>query len=440
MTANSSYSNIERQDIVHLNSQQINLQNTQEKIYNFLLELVNQSSPEEALREFQRLFIDCLESGSLNTVPVIRRMLFVKNEHEFRNTLKRCCYILVNNWAAKRKHVYIQELINLFAQLPTASQRKHNEGIKIYAKWLENFVSSEDYQQLKIFTYKNDQKNKGHWSDRYTTYLLVAQSFDTNNLKEQQEAASKLSRQMKDKFKLELAMYIARSQSATSSVTRYTNPSILGDNVLHLIKKIVTKKGKFSHENLANIFLKQTQNLTLQEFKLSLQKYLFFAVANQEIVKVLEQQLADKLSSWKVERNAAIINNHLLLRCCNRLIDCLTTENRYEPSSLFILLLSRGNPLTLVILLLKIILICRNSRSHLEIRIADLINFYKNYPEDECKWIINFIEVFNITFAIYAENVDYNLINTEDNDSIRNSQANLNMYRVFSQLKRDTLT
>ncbi|MBE9104312.1 hypothetical protein IQ229_04960, partial [Nostoc cf. edaphicum LEGE 07299] len=79
----------------------------------------------------------------------------------------------------------------------------------------------------------------------------------------------------------------------------------------------------------------------------------------------------------------------------------------------------------------------RNSRRHLETRIAHLIRFYENYSEDECKGVINFIEIFNITFAIYAENVEYNLIKMEEEEQSSNQQLNLDSYRVFSQMKVD---
>jgi hypothetical protein len=231
-------------------------------------------------------------------------------------------------------------------------------------------------------------------------------------------------------------MYIARSQSAISSKTRYTNPSILGDHVLRLIKSIVLKKGVFSHENIAHIFIKQTQNQTLEEFKINLEKYLFFSVENQESVETLRYKFADNLSLWKKDYNQETITKELFLRTCNRVIDCLTTESGKEPSSLFVLLITQGHSLTLVIILLKIILISRNSRKHLEIKIAYLIRFYEKYAEEECNEVINFMEIFNITFAIYAENVEYNLVKMEEDQS-SNPQLNLDDYRVFSQMKVD---
>lgn len=51
--------------------------------------------------------------------------------------------------------------------------------------------------------------------------------------------------------------------------------------------------------------------------------------------------------------------------------------------------------------------------------------------------MINFIEIFRITFAIYAENVEYNLIKVEEDQHACEPQFNPDAYRVFSQLKAD---
>jgi hypothetical protein len=442
MTTNSLQSNQGHQNTFKCNSQQINLQIAQERLYTCLVEIVQTCPPAEVLQEFKRLLIDFIDSDNLDKLAGTYETSIFQNEQDFQHTIKRCCYIIINNWESKRKYKYIQELLNMLAKYNFWIKTNHPK-INLYKNWLENFVNSDDYEELKSFISKyekpvNKQQINSHWTNRYSSYLLVAQSFDTNRPKEQQEAAKNLSRQMKDKFKFELAMYIARSQSAASSSTRYKNPSIFGDHVLHLIKMIVVKKGVFSYENIANIFIKQTQNQTLQAFKVNLQKYLFYSVQKQDLVENVKQQLADKISSWKTENDEDVINKNLILRICNRVIDSLTTENGQEPSQLFILLLSQGNPLTLIIVLLKIILICKNARSHLEIRIADLINYYKKYPEHECKWFIHFLEIFNITFAIYAENVEYNLIKMKEDEQNHHCQSNLDAYRVFSQLKTNS--
>jgi hypothetical protein len=77
-------------------------------------------------------------------------------------------------------------------------------------------------------------------------------------------------------------------------------------------------------------------------------------------------------------------------------------------------------------------MICPNSRNHLETCIAKLIQYYTNYAEEDCRWVITFFEVFKITFAIHTENVQYNLIKM---DNAASSEFQLDAYRVFSQLR-----
>ncbi|WP_392531787.1 hypothetical protein [Nostoc sp. C117] len=435
MAANSLSISQEDQHSAKSNSTQLNVQIVQEKVYSFLQEIVKKLQPDDVLREFKDLFLEGLDLDNSNYIPGIYSIFLDDNEEEFRNTLKRSCYIIVNNWGSSRNNKYIEELVNLFGNENLRINTNSSPVIKICKSWLENFVNSKDYKDLKLFAAKYDASYKVHWANRYSSYLLVDQSINENNSQEQQEAYRNLSAQIKDKFKFELAMYIARSQSGNSSTTRYNNPSILGDDVLRLIKAIVLKRGVFSHENIANIFLKQTENQTLEQFKKSIEKYLFFSVENQELFNNLRQQFAENLSLWKPDYNQEIITKEWILRICNRIIDSLTIEGK-EPSPLFILLLGQGHSLILVIILLKIILISRNSRRHLEIRIAHLIRYYEKYPEEECKWVINFIEIFNITFAIYAENVEYNLIKIKEEEST-NPRLNLDGYHVFSQMKVD---
>ncbi|MDY6901373.1 MAG: hypothetical protein SWZ49_25345 [Cyanobacteriota bacterium] len=424
-----------KKHLLDLNDRGLDVQAAQEKVYSFFLEIVQNQEPEDVLQEFKDLFINCLDSANSNSELGIYQIFVGSNEPLFRNTLKRTCYILINNWENRRKYKYIQKLIDVFTEYKPKNTSLCSRKINIFRAWLTNFIDSKDYQELKLFAIKHEDRSNLHWTKRYSSYLLLAQSTNKNNPKEQQQAAKRLSKQLKDKFKFELAMYIARSQSTSSNVNRYHNPSILGDEVLRLIKVIVVRKGVFSYENIANIFVKQTRNQSLKEFKESLLKYLIYSVSHQEFIETLQQQLSEQLLVWKADYNQKKIDKNLLLRTCNKVIDCLVSENGKEPSQLFILLLSQGNPLTLVIVLLKIVLISKNSRRHLEMRIANIINYYEQYNEEECDWIINFIEVFNIAFAIYAENVEYNLIQMQEKSTQVESQTSLDTYRIFSQLK-----
>jgi hypothetical protein len=176
----------------------------------------------------------------------------------------------------------------------------------------------------------------------------------------------------------------------------------------------------------------------LAEYKENIQKYLLFSsIDNPGFIKCIKHHLQQNLSQWKVDRNEEIIDKILILRICNRIIDILTTDNPQEPGLLFHLLMSQGNSLILVILLVKMVLISPYSRTHLEIRISQLISYYQNYPVDECQELIDFLEVFNITFAIYSGNIEYSLINMKSNTQIFHIQSDLGDFRVFSQSQFD---
>jgi hypothetical protein len=410
-------------------------QQAQEIIYQFLLELVRKQPPAKVLLEFRYLFLEYDSSaGDVEVLKAITELIFANNEKDFKHTLKRSCYILVNNWDTSRNYAAIKELIDLFSEYKVI-KRTLSQTLGRLRTWLSNFVHSQDYHELKLFIAKYGYSDKEHWSNRYTSYLLVPQYTNLNNPVEQREAARTLSKKLKDQFKFDLAMYTARSQSPVSKDRTPKNPTALGDEVLRFIKIIVAKRGSFSYVNLANIFLEQTRDITYKHFKPCLQKYLIFSVHNKNFIEILNKSLTEKLEPLYKDYHEERLDEALLLRTCNRVIEYLTTEDHKEPSDVFILLMSQGNPLTLVIVLLKIILICPNARTHLENCIAKLIQYYVDYPEDECKWVINFFEIFNITFAIHADNVQYNLIKMDAKQPDGKSEAALDTYRVFSQLR-----
>lgn len=416
---------------------ELNLQALQDRLYSFLLEIVKSWHPKDVLNEFKSLFIDSLEISEHDSEIYlgIYESFIGSHEVDFRHTLKRSCYILINNWESSRNHKYIQELVHLFIEYKHQEEITKFPKVNIFRSWLKNFIHSDDYQNLKLFLAKYEEQFKESWVNRYRSYLLVAQSLNDNNPTEQKEAAKKLSKKLKNKYKFELAMYIAHSQSNSYDAQKYRNPSILGENVLHLIKSIVLRKGIFSYSNIANIFVKQTDNQSFHEFKQSLEKYLIFSIKQDENIEYLRQKLSNQLFTWKQKYHERKISKGLILRTSTKVIDFLTIENGSEPSPIFIYFIQEGHPLTLVIMLLKIILICKNARNHLEMRLGNLITHYENYPEKECRGIIHFIEIFNITFAIYADNVEYNLINMQTKSD---SQMALENYHVFSLVKQDS--
>lgn len=419
---------------------QRNIPLAQEVIYGYLLDIVKNWPPEEVLEEFKRLYIHHVNTFSSHILPALYEIVFSNHHAEFRNTLKRSCYILINNWELRRDHKHTQELIQLFDD-PILHRPTVSPTLRRLRSWVSEFVESEDFQQIRLFTTRHEER-KTHWTERYVSYLLVPQYADLRNPVEQRHAARALSRQLKEQFKFELAMYTAKSQTHVPVECLPKNPTALGDDVLRLVKSIVARRGMFSYGNLANIFVQQTQNLSYLEFKQCLKRYLIFSSGDQGHVETLRQQLWEQVDALYMDYHGQPISDALLLRTCNRIIEALTftsVEGGKEPSPLFLQAVSQGNPLTIAVLLLKLVLICRYSRTHLEARIAEIIQYYKDYPEEQCSWVIYFLEIFDITMAIYAENIEFNLVNMQGEGHPSLFQVDprmLDAYRIFSQLRR----
>ena len=210
------------------------------------------------------------------------------------------------------------------------------------------------------------------------------------------------------------------------------NPTVLGDEVLMLIKAILVRRGRFSYRNVARLFQQQTFESNYADYKESLLEYLCFSVSDPDFLSLLETQLSKKLPSLYIESNEETVDPSLNLRTCNRLIDYLTTEDENTPSMLFARLISQGNPLNVVVLLLKIVLISPNSQLYLEARLANLIAYYKQFMEVECRSIIQFLEICGVTFAIYSDNVEYNLVQVSAKPTAEDP-APAEEFRIFSR-------
>ncbi len=407
------------------------LANPQQFICQFFLSKVRKHSPEEMLKEFKTLFVDRASASQSEVHKALYEIVALQQEETFRETLKRCCYILINNWSTQRQYQYIQQLVELFE-----SQPENKKCVSLHKKrlqqWLDNFCQLQDYQDLKVFTAKFNKKEKKTWSDRYASYLLASQYTDDKKSPEQKEAAMLVSHQLKEQFKMELAMYTAHANSKTAREKNRENPTALGDKVLELLQRLLVKRNSFSHENLANIFLKQTHRTRYQEFKKSLVKYLTFAFAGKDWTRDLKRELNKYVRTLYPEHNQEVLDESLLLRTCNRLVDYFTTQSKGEPSSQFTQLSDGQKFIPLAIILLRIVLICKQSYVHLESRLAYLIQYHQKTEGSNCEELVAFLEVLTITLTIYAENVRYNLLMMA---ASRNKQNDNGSLRVFSQVQ-----
>ncbi|MGB3535120.1 MAG: pentapeptide repeat-containing protein [Microcoleaceae cyanobacterium] len=432
MTYRCTYDDSQPESFISNYNQIQDIEVAQEVIYDFFIEVVKQWHPDAVLDEFENLFF-LIQSDEENEeiTHALNRIVFDEKEDVFVNTIKRVCYILVNNWYINRDQHSIRTLLGKIEEVEEQDFYSESPTINRLRKWLIDFAKSEDYQEIRQCALQTGRS----WSSRYTSYLLVSQYVNPQNSIEQQELARNLSKQLKDKYKFDLAMYIVRQESSTNTSLKKTkNPTKLGDNVITLIKKTLSSQRVFSHTRQAELFLESTKNLKYSEFKAQLPSYLMLQENDKNPTKILRDKLNYRLETLYSSYDKERLEKGILIRTCNRLIEFLTTEDGITPSSVFVLLNSHGNPLTLVTILLKLILICTASRTYLEVCIAKLIEHYQNYEEEQCQSFIRFLEVFNLVFTIFTENVQYHLVKI-DQEQQPELLSNLDAYRLFCQTK-----
>ncbi|TAF33575.1 MAG: hypothetical protein EAZ69_16030 [Oscillatoriales cyanobacterium] len=398
----------------------------QEIIYKFFIYHINNSEPEISLQEFKKIFIELIAPVNPTLIQSLYTIIEFNSQQEFNNLFKRCCYILLNNWISNKQYQLARELITIISEI-TLSEPQADNILKRLKVSLRKFVSSQDYENIKLFVlkYGDYQPVEKHWTSRYQPYLLATQYLDTKNTLEARQTAKLLSQKLKDKYKFDLAMYTSRSQSAAFKLKNSHNPTLLGEEALRLIKIILVNRGSLNYRSLANIFITQSQNITYKQFKESLIKYLCYYHEKKNSSDIYHQELINSLDNFHPQNDEESLNSSLLLRTCNYLIKCLTVENSGEPTALFLIFATQLNPLMLAILMLKLILISPYSQTYLELCFARLIEYYQDNSAAECQWLIKFLEVCQIALTIYGDNVQYNLVNMSDNNC-----------RVFSQHKQ----
>ncbi|MGK7888099.1 MAG: hypothetical protein AB4042_02115 [Leptolyngbyaceae cyanobacterium] len=127
------------------------------------------------------------------------------------------------------------------------------------------------------------------------------------------------------------------------------------------------------------------------------------------------------------------MNEAIQLRTANRVIEYLTTEKQGKPSTIAQLLLAQGRALTLAVLLLKVIMISPKSQAYLEACVGNLVEYHQTLSEEDCQWLIQFLEVLRVTFTIYSDRtVRYSLVSMPTRSADQSKAIPSKTYRIFS--------
>ena len=380
-------------------------------LYTHLQRCRQQEEAEAVLQRFEELFIQ----AETYSDPQIREVLveLVRRPHserEFKYTLNRCSYTLINPWSTQPKdHWAIPALVQLFESIPTAPARQaETRRIRELSR---QFTESDQYAALRRFAHLLDDQLEGAGDDigeqpiarqlkRYP-FLYDNSLLTKDSDQHQKTQVGKLRQEAEAKLGVQLARYC--HQQRHPGGTQLANPTRLPEGELQAALAYYTGKveGNRSHRDLAQMFHTYSKTVrSFRDFKEEFLEYLLSPLAdadpryvNNHFGRSLRQYLRDTLQDFDGQR----LTDFIVITTCQKLLNFLVVQGRQQPvfRRFWQLLHEVGHTLT-VGLLLRIVLFCSAVKPWLENRLTVLFNYHERYACKDAPWLLDTLEHTNV--------------------------------------------
>ena len=379
-------------------------------LYSYLQDCRQRLDADQVLQHFHRLFIQAEPVADPDVWESLVELAHRPHaEREFKYTLNRCSYTLVNPWSTEPKnHWAVPALVQLFEQIPTAptvvSETKTIRSLS------QSFTQTEQYAALRRFANLIDDqlaaaiplaeqpvsKQLKRYPFLYDSSLLTKDSDQ-----HQKSQVGKLRQTAEAKLGVQLARYCHQAERGGSKTVE--NPTQLDSTELSAALNYYTGKveGNRSHRDLAQMFRTYSKTVrSFRDFKEEFLEYLLSPLAdadpryvNNHFRRSLRQYLRDTLSDFDDQR----LTDFVVITTCQKLLNFLVVQGRQQPvfRRFWNLLHEAGHTLT-VGLLLRVVLFCSAVKPWLENRMTVLFNYHEKHICKEVPWLVGTLEHMNV--------------------------------------------
>jgi hypothetical protein len=408
----------------------------EQQLYDHLLHLVQSEMPSQLVNRFRALFIDGTGYPDAEIATALDKIAATKlADQEFRFVLNRCCHILINRWQARPQHqTYIPALVDLFEAIPSRSAKDYSRSrsSRRIRELARDFVDTEQYLTLcrlaQVISQSADQaalvpdnEPLGSLIQRYP-YLYDHCLLTDGSTHEQQQTIRQIRARAQRQYEIDLSQFVTyqvrRSQFSRSNLPDAAsrvlqpakNPTLLTDQELCTALKHFAGKsqGAYTYRDLAQCFLTHTtQTQSFGSFKDDFYQYITASVDPEYGRRQFNNQLHSQLKNMLPESNSQRLNDFLLVRTCSQLLNFLVVESNQSPNHfVFVDLIANLGPALTTGLLLKIVLICRKVKPHLEKRFSILFNHYEESKRDAVNWLVQAMEHLNLALSTNFSTLD----------------------------------
>jgi hypothetical protein len=411
-------------------------------LYDHLIEIRKFVQPEELLVHFNELLIEGTCDRAPDVLAKVDRLLASPwAEQEFAHVFNRCCYILINQWWS---HADLQGFIRQLMELLTVSSGASNSTLR--GQLLSQFQGTDQFDLLnrraKVMGDREQLRldRRALLSElipRYPTlypYCLLdgsSSQIDRHAVRQLQEVKSR-------QFEHELLSYgtvilggdlrslpqlhLPKADFAADLV-QLKNPTLLSDRDLELAIRQFSGKveGDRTYRDSAQSCLQALdRTYTYRQLKHSVYDYLTDSI--QQSSKPLfgryrfDAWLSEQISQIQPQNHDQVSTSFLLVRTCSQLLDALVANPKTNPSNhiVFVDLVSNFGASFVMGMLLKLLLLCRDFKSHLvslEARVAqrlsDLFKHYESCAQAEVHWLVDCLDNWMVASCIHFGPEDF---------------------------------
>ena len=404
-------------------------------LYSHLLGCAAMETPEELLTRFRSLFIDGVGYPDRSVVAALDQILMATEvESYYRYVLNRCCHILINRWQVHAQYQYsIPELIQLFESSPSRPSGEFSRGrsVRRLRRMAHRFKDTEQYLALqrlaRVIRASRCSKGKengltmplGSLISRYPylyEHCLLTQDSDL----QQQQHVRRMQIEGQHRFEIDLSHYVNyRMRQArlgrqggprpAKALISFENPTLLSDrDLVASIKQFSVHRPGYSYQDLAHRFMFQgCRAPTYGIFKSNLYDYICSEMVGGHCQRPFSAQLDHHLKNTFPDSDDKPVNDFLIVRTCRQLLNFLVVDaSAGKQHYIFVDLLNVLGPLFTTGLLLRILLVCRKVKPHLERQLSVLFNHYESTIRENVVWLVDVLETFNIALSLNFGRLD----------------------------------
>lgn len=417
-------------------------------VYEYLLQCVTTKSPPEVIQEFKNLLIQG-RNVDQRASKAFEKIISSAEGQQFNTILSYCFYLILDNWSHTPKS--LSYLAQLWEILDLVDQTKSYDRRRLQLiQLIKDHQRSPAYFQLKAImaiidpqavnniisanaAMTNEESNHNNsihtsiintYLPRYT-YLynyFLPQEFELNYLRKYLQALQEnrqknfeiqLSKHIIYRFRLkQVAKMKLLSKGAGKIITKVNNPSLLSEPAFRIALQqyLGVDRGSTILQRSQRFVIDNNSRSSFQVFKQDLHRFLTNNIKPRNSNYNFSQELKQKLDDAFFQSDRKPLNDTLILQTCRQLYSFLITDTHSatDPNKLANLIVNLGTAQVMIILI-KIVLICPESKSDLEKKIALIASYYQLNAIQEIPWLFKTLEHLLVAFSIYFGKIDVSI-------------------------------